>query len=81
MLTITISTKNQVVIPKEARRKMKLTGGDSLMVEEVTEDRLVLKKVPSYYDLIGTIERLDEDPVLRVRKLRDNWRDNDLPRH
>ncbi len=79
MTTITLSSKNQVVIPKEARRKMKLTGGDQLIVEEITKDHLILKKAPNYHDLRGSIEPLDNrDPTVRIRELRDNWRDNDL---
>lgn len=73
MTTITISSKNQVVIPKEARQKMKLTGGDRLMVQEVTKDHLILKKAPSYHDLRGTIEQLPEDATVRIRKIRDEW--------
>lgn len=77
MTTITISSKNQVVIPKEVRTAMHLSGGDSLVVAEVTADHVVLKKQPSYHDLMGILEPGEGDPVLRIRKLRDNWRSSD----
>lgn len=79
MTTMTLSSKNQVVIPKEVRLKMRLKGGDELIVAKFTKDQVVLKKVPSFYDLIGTVPRLDEDPVKRIRKLREQWRSSDLP--
>ncbi len=74
MITITLSSKNQVVIPKQVRSTMQLASGDSLMVEEVTKDHVVLKKAPSYYDLRGIIKPGKVDATLRIRQLRDNWR-------
>ena len=74
MKTVTLSSKNQIVIPKAARVKMQLTGHDSLVIEKVTKDRIVLKKQPDYDDLIGILAPGKGDPVRRIRALRDNWR-------
>ena len=74
MKTLTLSSKNQIVVPKQVRSIMKLTGGDQLIVDRVTETEVVLKKVPSFYDLLGTATPGDGDPVERIRKLRDEWR-------
>jgi AbrB family looped-hinge helix DNA binding protein len=73
MKTITISSKNQVVIPSSVRARLGIKGGDKLIVERVTDKELVLKKEPRYKDLIGTLPTQQQDPVERVRSFRDKW--------
>lgn len=73
MKTITISSKNQVVIPSSVRTKLGVRSGDRLIIEQVTDNAVILKKEPSYHDLIGTLPTDTQDPVERVRKLRDSW--------
>ena len=73
MKTITISSKNQVVIPSSVRTKLGLRSGDKLIIERITDKEVVLKKEPSYKDFIGTLPTQQHDPVKRVRDLRDNW--------
>lgn len=73
MKSITISSKNQVVIPSSVREKLGLRSGDKLVVDRMTSTEVVLKKEPTYYDLIGTLPSLKKDPVERVRELRDDW--------
>jgi AbrB family looped-hinge helix DNA binding protein len=74
MKTITISSKNQIVIPSSVRAKLGIGSGDKLIVERITRSEVVLKKEPSYRDLIGTLTSQEKDPVQRVRELRDNWK-------
>ena len=74
MTKLTLSSKNQVVIPKDVRAKLKVGSGDRLIVGKITDREVVLKKEPSYYDLLGTIPRQPEDAVVRIRKLRDAWK-------
>ena len=74
MKTLTLSTKNQIVVPKQVRSVMKLTGGDQLVVDRVSETEVVFKKAPSFYDLLGTATPGASDPVKRIRQLRDEWR-------
>ena len=74
MKTITISSKNQVVIPSAVRTRLNIGKGDRLIVERLTDTEVVLKKEPSYYDLIGIVPAQKKDPVKRIRELRDNWR-------
>lgn len=74
MKTITLSTKNQIVIPSSVRSRLGIASGDKLIIDRVSDTEVVLKKEPSYYDLIGTIPNQGEDPVKRVRKFRDNWK-------
>ncbi len=74
MKTMKLSSKNQVVIPKLIRTKLKLTSGDTLTIEKVTATCVVLRKSPSFHDLIGTLQSQKQDPATRVRQLRDDWR-------
>ncbi|MBI2185197.1 MAG: AbrB/MazE/SpoVT family DNA-binding domain-containing protein [Thaumarchaeota archaeon] len=46
--TVKLSRKNQIVIPKEARKKLSLSPGDELVVE-VELDRVVMKPKPKSY--------------------------------
>ncbi len=76
MTTLTISSKNQVVIPKEVRQRLNLKSGDRLIVQESTDDTVTLKKQPSLYDLMGTLKPGVGDPVERIRAIREPWREN-----
>jgi len=73
MKTITISSKNQIVVPSSVRAKLGVVSGDKLIIERVTANEVVLKKEPSYADLIGTLPTKQQNPVKRIRELRDNW--------
>jgi AbrB family looped-hinge helix DNA binding protein len=74
MKTITISSKNQIVIPSTVRQRLGLRSGDKLIVERITETEVVLKKEPTYHDLIGTLPTPEEDPVNRIRDMRNSWK-------
>ena len=73
MKSITISSKNQVVIPSAVRAKLGVQSGDRLVIDRVNENEVVLKKEPSYHQLIGTIPTQNEDPTQRIRTIRDEW--------
>lgn len=73
MKTITISSKNQVVIPSSVRNRLGVKSGDKLVVKSITDEEVVLKKEPRYQDLIGTLTTQKQDPVKRIRELRDKW--------
>lgn len=53
---------------------MQIGKGDTLIIERLTGKEVLLRKEPSYHDLIGTIPTQKEDPVVRIRKLRDAWK-------
>lgn len=74
MKTVTVSGKNQVVIPKEVRKKLRITGGDKLIVKSITNTEVVLGKQPSYHDFLGIARCQKQDPVQVVREMRDNWK-------
>ena len=73
-MSITVSSKNQIVIPKGVRKKMGINSGDLLVVSNVTKNTVTLKKAPSAYDMIGLADAKKDDVVARVRKNRQNWR-------
>lgn len=73
-MSITVSSKNQIVIPKSVRKVMGISGGDVLIVEDISSDHVVLKKAPSALDLIGIVPKVGSKPVKRTRKIRENWR-------
>lgn len=77
MQTVTISSKYQIVIPSSVRAKLGVGSGDKLVIDRLSDGELVLKKEPSYRDLIGTIkppQNQEADAVKRIRKLRDDWK-------
>lgn len=74
MNKLTLSSKNQVVIPKAVRHKLKVGSGDTLIVKRLTDTEVVLKKQPGYRELIGKLPTQLTEPEARVRQLRDNWR-------
>ncbi len=74
MKTITISSKNQIVIPSAVRQRLAVKSGDKLIVERLNDTEVVLKKEPSYHDLIGTLTTSTEDPTKRIRNMRDSWK-------
>lgn len=47
-ITVRVSSKHQIVIPREARRALSLGAGDELLIE-VEEGRLVLYPRPKDY--------------------------------
>lgn len=52
-----MSSKNQIVVPREAREKLGLVPGDRLLVS-VSDDRIVMEKAPG--DLAAALQGLLE---------------------
>lgn len=74
MTKVTLSSKNQIVIPAIVRKKLALKSGDGLILERIGKDEFVLKKEPSYSSLVGALKPGDDDAAKRIRKTRENWR-------
>ena len=73
MLSVKISTKNQIAVPSEARRKLGLKAGDRLDVE-IEGDVIHLRRhVPAGTRLYGIGAHLYDgtDPAERIRAMRD----------
>lgn len=77
MLSAKVSSKNQISIPSEARRRLGIEPGDRLSVE-IVDEALVLRRRPErasdrLWGLAAGKGWYEPDPVTFVRKLRDEW--------
>ena len=73
MLSVKISTKHQIAVPSEARRKLGLKAGDQLDVE-IEGDVIHLRRhVPAGTRLLGIGRHLYDgtDPAEQIRAMRD----------
>jgi len=76
MLSVKVSTKHQVAVPSEVRKRLGIAAGDRLSVE-ITEDAIVLRrraeKPSERLHQLGAIGGIWKgvDPVAYVRELRD----------
>ncbi len=76
--TVTLSRKNQVVIPRAAREALHLNAGQKLLVK-VLDDCLIM--VPKPRDYVSKLEGLHQDIWAGVdtgrylREERDSWDD------
>lgn len=74
MQSVKVSTKHQVVVPSEARRRLGIDAGDRLSVE-ISEDALILRRRPERPSErlrgLGREAWAGIDPVRHVRELRD----------
>ena len=82
VLSVKISTKHQIAVPSEARKKLGLKAGDRLDVE-IEGDVIHLRRhVPAGTRLLGIGAHLYDgtDPAERIRALRDEWEARDIER-
>ena len=55
MAEVTLSSKHQIVIPREAREALRVKAGDKLLILVRRERVVVLKKPKSYHSAIRGI--------------------------
>ncbi len=73
---VTLSSKNQIVVPKEAREKLNIGPGQEMLVL-VKENRIVL--IPRPQDFVDRMAGLHKDVWTEVdtdsylEEERDNW--------
>ncbi len=72
MAEATLSSKNQIVIPREARKRMGLKPGDKLLVVLKGDDMIVIRKPKSYRAAITGIGRGLYPPDY-LKKERESW--------
>lgn len=72
MAEITLSAKNQIVIPRDARRALGLKPGDKILVVVRGQKVLVLEKPKSYHRAIRGIAR-GIYPKDYLEKERQSW--------
>ena len=72
MQTVKLSSKNQIVLPKEARQAMKLKGRDELLVVVKGNVAVIMPKPKSYRSALGGLGHglYGED---YLRKERKSW--------
>lgn len=78
MQTVTIGTKNQIVLPKEVRKKIKgLKPGKKVMVYPIDKDTVGIKVsdkswVERSYGIAKDAWK-DIDPIKELEKMRKEW--------
>ena len=72
MAEATLSAKNQIVIPREAREALGLKPGDKVLVVVRSGKLLLLRKPKSYYAAIRGLAR-GAYPVTYLQKERQSW--------
>lgn len=79
MISVKVSTKNQIAVPSEARKALGIKAGDRLSVEIVDGAMVVKPRQPAGTRLFGKYKGYwGEDPVAWVRALRGEL-ERDLP--
>ncbi|HKO05103.1 MAG TPA: AbrB/MazE/SpoVT family DNA-binding domain-containing protein [Candidatus Acidoferrales bacterium] len=68
----TLSSKNQIVIPRKAREALRLKPGDKILVEVLGERIIVLERPKSYRDAIRGLARRVY-PRGYLKKERRSW--------
>jgi AbrB family looped-hinge helix DNA binding protein len=68
----TLSTKNQIVIPREARQALQVKPGDKLLVVVRGERVIVLEKPKSHHAAIRGLGR-GVYPRSHLKKERQSW--------
>lgn len=68
----TLSTKNQIVIPREAREALRLKAGDKLLVVVRGEDVIVLRKPKAHHAAIRGLAGRPY-PSGYLKEERRNW--------
>jgi AbrB family looped-hinge helix DNA binding protein len=72
MAEVKISSKNQIVIPREVREKLGVKAGDKLLVVAQGDRVIVMQKPKSYPDTIRGMGR-GIYPADYLEKERDSW--------
>jgi len=72
MTEVTLSAKNQIVIPREAREALGLKPGDKVLVLVKGRQVLVLRKPKSYHAAIRGLAR-GAYPKDYLQKERQSW--------
>jgi AbrB family looped-hinge helix DNA binding protein len=72
MRELTLSSKNQIVIPREARKALGLRAGDKLLVVAYGDKIIVMEKPKSFRKAIAGIGR-ELYPADYLKKERDSW--------
>lgn len=73
MAEATLSSKNQIVIPREAREALDLKPGDKLVVSAIGDKIIIMERPKSYRAALAGIAR-GLYPKDYLKKERHSWR-------
>lgn len=75
-MEVKLSSKNQIVVPKEVRKQLGLRPGDRLRIQP-GKDAATLTRAPSIEEKLTALMHMSPSTqthaVRRIRKLRDEW--------
>lgn len=80
-MEVTVSDKYQVVIPKEARKKLGIKPGQKISVEMVSKNTITFRREPTMDELLNTgrgtmkntpWQKDNVDPSVWLRRQRDS---------
>jgi len=64
-----VSTKGQVVIPEDIRKKYNITPGTELTIRPLDETKLIIERVPKLSELFGLLGNVATSDILnKLRK-------------
>jgi AbrB family looped-hinge helix DNA binding protein len=69
MATVTVTRRGQTTIPAEFRKKYRIEEGSTMEIQD-TGEGLLLKKMVSTIDLVGTGKASQHDIFARLDKMR-----------
>jgi AbrB family looped-hinge helix DNA binding protein len=72
MCEVTLSSKNQIVVPRKARKALGLKAGDKLLVVEFGDHLIVFRKPKSYAKALLGLGRGLYPPDY-LKKERESW--------
>ena len=65
---IRVSSKGQVVIPEEIRKKYGITAGMELILKPLDKNRIIVEKVPRLSELFGFLGKAETRGVLEKER-------------
>ena len=72
MQTVRLSSKNQIVLPREAREAMHLKGRDELLIVIKGDVTIIMPKPKSYRQALSNIGK-EIYPKAYLKKERSSW--------
>ena len=72
MAEATLSSKNQIVIPKEVREALKVKAGDKLIFTVIENRMIIMEKPSSWSEAINNLPRTNYPPDY-LEKERADW--------
>jgi AbrB family looped-hinge helix DNA binding protein len=72
MAEATVSSRNQIVIPKAVREALKVKAGDKLILTVIEKEIIIMEKPKSWSEAINNLPRTNYPPDY-LKKEREDW--------